>query len=126
MNVESQSLVTEIVIVAVGVLWALIKSSEWYKQAQKDKYAKIVSILSDSIDAAVEKVYNTAVLPVKQEAASNGQELVLSPEYRQELRDMAYSIASDLLSAKGIDIKSIADKETIEAKISMAVNSRKR
>jgi len=102
----------------LGTAWTIFKSSEWYGQRRRKRYAAAVEVL----EAAVEETYRTYVAALK-EGRSDGR---LTPAERQRARQLARERAITIGRHRGIDVLRELGQELIDLWIARHVKTLKR
>lgn len=108
---------TELVITGLGLLWAVFKTSAWYREHVAIKYDTAV----DAVEVGVAKTYNEYVRATK--AASADGSLTDGEKAAARLR--ARQIAIEYGKAHGVDVLRELGEQFVDGWIEMKVREAK-
>jgi hypothetical protein len=103
---------------AMGTMWTLIKSSEWYARRRNRRYHDAIL----SLEAGVEQTYRTYVQSIK-EGREDGR---LTGEERRRARQLARHTAVRYGQTTGVDVLRELGEEFIDVWIGRMVRRMKR
>ncbi|MBI4556742.1 MAG: hypothetical protein HY706_04100 [Candidatus Hydrogenedentes bacterium] len=107
-----------VIAAALGALWTLFKSSEWYSRVRTRRFRRAVL----AVEAAVELTYQSYVRAIKQ----SRQDGRLTDEERREARRIARETALRFGQTHGIDIARELGREYLDLWIAKLVKRLKR
>jgi len=102
----------------VGGVWTLLRSSEWYRQAKRDRYQEALAAL----EAGVEQTYQTYVRAIK-ESRADGR---LTDEEMRAARERARDAAVVFGRTQGLDVLKELGPQYVDVLISKLVKGLKR
>jgi hypothetical protein len=101
-----------------AVLWAVFKSSEWYRSRRSERFAEAMGLL----EAAVEETYQTYVREIKR-GREDGK---LTETERAEARRRAKERALAFARERGIDLLERLGRDLLDIYITWLVKKLKR
>jgi len=101
-----------------AVLWAVFKSSEWYRSRRSERFAEAMGLL----EAAVEETYQTYVREIKR-GREDGK---LTETERAEARRRAKERALAFARERGIDLLEHLGRDLLDIYITWLVKKLKR
>lgn len=114
MNFNLSEQWVEIIVTVIGVLWALLKSSQWYMDLKSQKQWEVIKKIETAAEAAATEVYQEYVRDLKEKGAFKADE-------KNTALSTAIRLTKDKLAEKGVS----ADDDQVKSAVVSAVKSLK-